>query len=638
MRILTLDIEHSFGPLRPHVSGFYMSCVGTIDAEGKHRVWWFDHVENEVETRRTFRENLKNIQKQIDEHDIIVVHNLKHDMSILRAYGISFEDVDVYCTMVAEFITNGQDKLISYNLNETAQRHGLSPKLDKVKTGYWDKGIDTYDVPAFLLEEYVIDDCRLALEIYKSQQPIILEQDQKRLIDLHMEFTRSLSDMEINGLLFDTKRAKEIVAEYSEIANGYAKEFKELCGEEHLNMNSNQQLHAVVYGGTLVTTHLEWVIREYKTKPYSDYGEKKIRIEKEIDGFGFKPKLPSWAMKNKAKWKVDEPSVQNLPCSNALQRKAKKILLAYRKAQKVVETLLGAKKSTGLLNKIATDGKVHTELNQCIAGTGRLTSSNPNGQNLPRGATSPVKECIIAGLDFIMQYDLSQIEWRGAAFMSQDQVMMDEINSGIDQHSAACVNLMEMELNKNNRFYAKIFNFRMIYDGTFFGFWRDSKMPNFSKTKWKEIIIRFWDKYFGLRNHIDKNVDTVYRTKKLKIFTGRFFKFNKNKKGEYNTSQIANYPVQGLAGGDILPLLTVIIRRGMRKLNLKSKMILTVHDSIVFDVAADEVDQLADLCLKVGKLLPKYIENYFGMPWNVNLDGEVEVGKTYGSIEKYKSG
>jgi DNA polymerase I-like protein with 3'-5' exonuclease and polymerase domains len=614
--------------------------VGGVNDKGESWVWWFDHAENEVETRKSFKDNFKEIQEQIDAHDIIVVHNLKHDMSILRScttfsnnsYGINFENVHVYCTMVAEFITNGQDKHLKYNLNDTAIRHGLSPKLDKVKTGYWDFGIDTYDVPAHLLEEYVLDDCRLALDIYKAQQPIIKEQKQQRLIDLHMEFTRSLSDMEINGLFFDTKRAEEIVAEYSTIADEYEKEFKELCNEPDLNMNSNQQLHPIIYGGTLVTWHKEWVVKEYKTVPYSEYGEKNIRTERETDGFGFKPRLPIWQMKDKSKWKVDEPSLQNLPCSNAPQRKAKKILLAHRKAQKVVETLKGAKKTAGLLNKVATDGKIHTELNQCIAGTGRLTSSNPNQQNMPRGATSPIKECIIASLDFIMQYDLSQIEWRAAAFLSQDETMMHEVNSGIDQHSAACVDLMEQKLTKENRFYAKIFNFRMIYDGTFFGFWRDRKMPNFSKQKWIDIIERFWDKYFGLRKYIDKNVDEVYRTKRLKIFTGRFFKFRRTKRGEYNTSQIANYPVQGLAGGDILPLLTVVIRRGMRKLNLKSKMILTVHDSIVFDVSKDEVDKLASLCIKVGELLPKYIENYFGMPWNVKLAGEVEIGKTYGSI------
>lgn len=639
MRILTFDTEHSYGPLRSYNEGFYLSCVCAMDNYGWEKTWWFDHSSCNPTQGDAFVDKIQEIQDQIDRADVVVAHNAKHDVTIMRAYGITFENTKLHCTQVGEYILNGQNKTLRYNLNETALRHGLEPKQDVVKTAYWDKGIDTYDVPAFILEPYCKHDVELTHSIYLNHISMIRELNLQKVIDLQMEFILSLSDMEFYGLKWDMERAEAIVKEYQDKADIQARKFRDMCGLPYLNMNSTIQIGKVLYGGEITTTHVEWVITTYRTKPYSHYGEKNIKETVDYAGFGFVPDLPKWKLKNRDNWKTDAPTLEKLKCRTPEQKKIKAVLMEYRKLQKVVETLLGAKKATGLINKVCFDGHLHPDLNQTVTATGRLSSSNPNGQNLPRGNTSPIKECIIPVFDEIMQYDLSQIEWRAAAYLAQDEAMIHEINSGIDQHAAACVDLMQMPLNKDNRTDAKIFNFRMIYDGTFWGFYNDQKMPDFSKKKWQNIIRAFWEKYFGLRNYIDKNVATVWREKGLLVSpTGRFWHFNKTKKGDYNSSQVANYPVQGLAGADILPLLTVIIRRGMIKKGLKSRMILTVHDSIVFDVVRSERDELAKLCHQVGELLPKYIESYYGFKFNVKLEGEVEVGPNYGSIQKIEVG
>jgi len=267
-----------------------------------------------------------------------------------------------------------------------------------------------------------------------------------------------------------------------------------------------------------------------------------------------------------------------------------------------------------------------------------LSSRDPNGTNLPRSGTSPLKQCIIPSNDGILNFDLSQIEWRGAAYLSQDEMMMKEINEGIDQHSAACVDLMEQELNKQNRFFAKIFNFRMIYKGSAYGFYKDVDMPNFSQKKWIKIVKGFYKKYWGLENWQDVNTMFVFKNGYLKIATGRLFVFNKSKMEQgvpiYNEREVANYPVQGIAGGDILPLLAVLLRRGLKKYNLKSKFILTVHDSIVIDYIESELKMIIKLCRSIMKNLTKNIENFYSIKWNVNLDGEIEIGKTYGNMEE----
>jgi len=238
----------------------------------------------------------------------------------------------------------------------------------------------------------------------------------------------------------------------------------------------------------------------------------------------------------------------------------------------------------------------------------------------------------------ILNADLSQIEWRVAAFLSQDPTMIAEINSGVDQHAASCTNLMKLPLNKLNRFYAKTFNFRMIYGGTAWGFHKDPHMPKFGIKKWKQVIVDFYLKYPMLKVWQDRNIRHVVQGDgTLTVFTGRIFQFKLDTwSGKYNDRQIKNWPIQGISRGDILPLAGVIIWNAMNKLKLLAKPILTVHDSMVYSCPDNEIDPLADLCMKVFNNLPFYIEQYWGVKWNVSLTGEIEIGKNYGSTKRIR--
>jgi len=214
----------------------------------------------------------------------------------------------------------------------------------------------------------------------------------------------------------------------------------------------------------------------------------------------------------------------------------------------------------------------------------------------------------------ILNADLSQIEWRVAAFLSQDKVAIAEINTGIDAHSDNCVNVMQLKLTKQNRYHAKRFLFRLLYGGTAWGFFKDSTMPKFTIKKWKQIVEDFYTKYVGLKIWQDKNIKHVIQGNgTLTLFTGRSFHFILDNNGKYIESTIKNYPVQGIAGGDLLPLAGIIIYDAMKNMKLLAKPLLTVHDSLVFS-----------------------IKSYWGVNWNVNLTGEVEVGKNYGSLKKIR--
>ena len=160
----------------------------------------------------------------------------------------------------------------------------------------------------------------------------------------------------------------------------------------------------------------------------------------------------------------------------------------------------------------------------------------------------------------------------------------------------------------------------------------DPKMPRFGLKGWRKVVDGFYATYPGLKQwQRDNTIKVIANHGRMVSETGRLFVFPLNNNGKYDERKIKNYPVQGMAGGDILPLATVIIRRYMRKYRLRSIMILTVHDSIVFDYVKSEEKILSDICMSVFKNLPTYIRNYFGFEWTVDLTGEVEAGPTYGS-------
>ena len=214
--------------------------------------------------------------------------------------------------------------------------------------------------------------------------------------------------------------------------------------------------------------------------------------------------------------------------------------------------------------------------------------------------------------------------------------MITEIKGGVDQHAAACVDLMELPLTKENRTDAKIFNFRMIYGGSPFSFYKDPKMPNFSLKKWETIVNNFYAKYTGLKKWHDRLMVEVRRNKGYLINpTGRKLAFKKKKKKgvwDYHRPNVLNYPVQSLAA-DIIHICMVEARNQVKEACPNTKFLMQVHDSLIFDSPKKEVDTAARICYNIFIDLPHYIESYFGFKWNVPLTGECEVGETWGTTK-----
>jgi DNA polymerase-1 len=238
----------------------------------------------------------------------------------------------------------------------------------------------------------------------------------------------------------------------------------------------------------------------------------------------------------------------------------------------------------------------------------------------------------------LIDADFSQLEWRVAAELSQDPVMIMEIINGVDIHSDNAINFFgDISFRQD----AKIFSFRLLYGGTAYAFYMDGKMPKLSLKKWEAIVEAFYTKYKGLKKWQDDNFRLVNYQGWYSAFTGRRWSFNmvtkKDGSKAYNKPSVCNYIVQGVSTGDIIPLAMIMVNNSLIKQGLTDVLIINqVHDSIVLDSPEKDVDAVCRICYNVYRGMGKAIKEYWGYDWSVPLDGECKVGLNWGEMSKYK--
>lgn len=238
----------------------------------------------------------------------------------------------------------------------------------------------------------------------------------------------------------------------------------------------------------------------------------------------------------------------------------------------------------------------------------------------------------------ILEGDISQAEWRSAAFLSQDPVMLEEIAAGVDQHDYTLEHFFK---HKGTRTNAKVFNFGMIYGRSEYGYMRDSSMPQFTKQRWQDIIREFFEKYNGLYRWQQGNIKLVYQQGGYLVNpTGRILRFPLVEKRDgskgYHEPHIKNYPVQSFATGDLVPLVAYQIWRQVKFERLRAKQIQIIHDSFPYDVHPDHVLRLAEIIHYYVKRIPKTVKEFFGFEMNIPMDSEIKVGPTWGEMKVYE--
>jgi DNA polymerase I-like protein with 3'-5' exonuclease and polymerase domains len=328
-------------------------------------------------------------QDAINDASVIVGFNIKFDLHWIRRIGVDISDVNVWDCQIAEFILSYQTKKF-VSLNEVCEIYGLPPKLDVVKTEYWDKGIDTDKIPPDILEEYLCGDLERTEQIQKLQQEKFetTHAGLYPLFKLHCQDLMVVAEMEWNGIKFNTERALEEAHMIEDKIAEIRKTISELVGGVPCALTSSYDLSAMFYGGVLLVDYKVPVGVFKSGQKVGQVKEKTMwnsyelpRLVEPIEGTeifqGFSKKEQEYVQKGILKkrrewWSTDADTLNKLKTTGKAT-KLKKLVLEHN------NYLVGWSK---LIEKMNWEkDTLHPNLNQCATVTGRLSSSNPNGQN-----------------------------------------------------------------------------------------------------------------------------------------------------------------------------------------------------------------------------------------------------------------
>lgn len=381
MTTISIDVETTCSPNHlPWIPNSYLVSIAICKPPDTLRSWLFNH----PEAFQSQREILNEVQEELDAATRIVAHNLKFDLHWLRYLGLYTEHLKLYCTQVAEYVLSGQTATGNLGLADLSEKYGLPCKIDKTKI-YWDSGYQTDEIPASILIPYGEQDVINALAIYNKQVPQIKELGMERLIAMEMELIPVLCDMESNGMKIDVDKLSEYSVSYKSRGEEIDEELRELLGIE--NIDSGDQLSCGLFGGRFLCDGVEEVERILKGGQRKTY-TRKCQVERVVKGLGFSAPAGS-ELKKAGFYSTGIPILQQLKAKTPEQKRALELLLERSRLEQLRSTYFDG------LREREVNGYVHPSLNQTITKTGRLSCSNPNLQNQPRGNTGPVKECFI---------------------------------------------------------------------------------------------------------------------------------------------------------------------------------------------------------------------------------------------------
>jgi len=348
-------------------------AVGLLDHSGGYHDYLIEYEDN------PYGQALKSIQQLVDEHESIVLFNAKFDMHWLTRYGISFEGKRIFDVQLVEFILSNQANR-SPSLNQTALDYSLEGKLDIVKEEYWDKGIDTEQIPTNILLGYLKQDVLQTHLIFKEQLKSITNKN-RSLISVANQDLKVLFEIEKNGMLFNVEQALEEAEEKQKEIDYLTTDLQRAVDFPQFNPDSNDHLSAVLYGATIIVPHKE-IVGVYKTGPRA--GEVKYGwFQQSYTLPGLVKPLRGSELKKEGFYSTNASTLQSLR-GNAHFKKVIKMIIRKAELSKLVGTYL--KGIPTLIEDMDWDpGMIHGQLNQCIAITGRLSSSKPNLQNFDKG-------------------------------------------------------------------------------------------------------------------------------------------------------------------------------------------------------------------------------------------------------------
>ena len=661
---LTLDVEntvtHRDGKLHldPFEASNKLVMVGCLTDKGEEYL---------------FRDNFDGVQKLLDDATILIGHNIVHDLLWLWECGFTYNG-SVFDTMLGEYVLQRGNKQ-PLSLEACAIRYDLDTKKQDTMKEYFANKVPIDEIPPQELADYLSADLRATQElsdvIYRKLNTVEYASLMSTVL-LTNKVAVTLARIYQNGFHVDKDKLDEVRSEFekekSDIEIRLNRQVKELMGDTPINLNSPEQMSWVIYSRK---PHDKTMWANSFT-PYMDKSDYRHTIEQNSDivyktraeqcsscvGTGYyrktrkdgtpfaKPTKCSDCdavgylfvpIKTIAGLKFNAPTAKWVSANGFSVNKTNLAMLHGIAKQKnmtdamnfltdlqrlsALDTYLSSFVE-GINTHIKPDGKLHVRLLQHRTSTGRFSGADPNMQNMPRGGTFPVKKVFISRWKGgqILEADFAQLEFRVSAYLSQDKIAMKEIEDGFDVHSYTA-RIISDAGEKTSRQEAKAHTFAPLYGAT--GFGRTPSQATYYK--------HFTEKYKGIALWHSKLAKEVMNTGKVRIPSGREFSFPdvvRRRDGSVSHfTQIKNYPVQSFATADIVPLILTHIAKKLEV--LQSKVVNSVHDSIVIDVHPDEIDTVISLVKNINDTMKTLIEQQFEISLNVPLLLEAKIGNNW---------
>ncbi|HOY96119.1 MAG TPA: DNA polymerase I [Catalimonadaceae bacterium] len=515
------------------------------------------------------------------ENPVIVKigQNLKFDINVLARYEVAVQG-PIFDTMLAHYLLHpdqrhGMDLMAENYLNYT-------PVSIETLIGKKGKAQGTMaDADPTDLAEYAAEDSDITYQLKKVLAPQIEELSQESLLtDVEGKLIYVLSDMERSGIRIDTEALSGLSVDLAEQIIQIEAEVYQSAGEK-FNMSSPQQLGKILF--------------------------EKLNLD---------PK----AKKTKTgQWATGEEVLSRLVDEHPIVSQ----ILEFREMQKLKSTYIDS-----LPTLIGPDGRVHTSFNQAVAATGRLSSTNPNLQNIPirtaRGRE--IRKAFVArdGDYQILSADYSQVELRLMAHFSEDATMIEAFKQGKDIHAITASRIFKVDLDQvdsDMRRKAKTANFGIIYGISAFGLSQRLSIP---RKEAADLIEAYFTEFSSVKKYMDRIIHLAQEQEYVSTILGRrrylpdINSRNQTQRGFAERNAI-NAPIQGSAA-DIIKLAMINLHDWMKKENLKSKMVLQVHDELVFDAHRSEIDLLKEK-------VPFFMSG--AIPMTVPLEVGVGVGENW---------
>ncbi len=516
-----------------------------------------------------------------NEHIEKIGQNMKYDLKILSNYNIQVKG-KLFDTMIAHYLINPDMRHNMDVLSETYLKY--APKSIETLIGKKGKNqLSMRDVPLEDIKEYATEDADITFQLKEHFQPILEKVGTKKLFDeIEIPLVPVLADMEKEGIRLDVDFLKSMSVDMQKEIDAFEQQIYETAGEK-FNLASPKQLGDILFDKLKIGG-----AKQKKTKT--------------------------------GQYATGEEVLSYLANEHQIVRD----ILEWRQMVKLQSTYIDA-----LPNQVdKKTGRVHTDYMQTVAATGRLSSTNPNLQNIPIRTEKGrlIRKAFIARDEnyTLLSADYSQIELRIIAALCGEENMIKAFQNNEDIHKSTAAKVFNVpldEVTKEQRSHAKTVNFGIIYGVSAFGL---SNQTNLSRKESADLIEAYYQTYPKLKSFMTSQVDFARENGYVETISGRrrYLKdinsANAIVRGGAERNAV-NAPIQGSAA-DIIKIAMINIHKKLSTEHWKSKMLLQVHDELVFDVHNSEIE-------KIQPMIKHEMENAFKMI--VPLEVEIGIGKNW---------